>query len=187
MLWLLVQARERRQLRHQEPVAGLPGVLSGVCGGRQSEHGRHALLTGRRRGLLLWRHRDEWLPRAQVCLPAALLLLLSPSMLSPPRHPVLSLAPFTSVVTSAAAYLAIIVGQQVPGRPEVLPHRHKKQCLHACGNKPEAKPNSILQMSPPLADHGQSSVLWQGLPQFIRVVLTGGAGVRFCAGAWSST
>ncbi len=38
--------RERRELRHQEPVQGLQGVLPGLRGGRQPEHGRHALLAG---------------------------------------------------------------------------------------------------------------------------------------------
>ena len=51
-------ARARRQLRHQEPVARLDGLLPGLREGRRPLDGRHPLLAGRRRDHLLRRDRD---------------------------------------------------------------------------------------------------------------------------------
>ena len=53
------QARERRQLRHQEPEPRLQGLFPGVCGGRQAQHGRHALQPGARPAL---RDRTIFMP-----------------------------------------------------------------------------------------------------------------------------
>ena len=57
---------ERGQLRHQEPVAGLRRLPAGLRARRESIDGRHALQPGRRRGLVLRRHRNVWLARFEV-------------------------------------------------------------------------------------------------------------------------